>query len=101
MLARKTRGFLYYVSLTGVTGERSSLASGIEERVKLAKGFADVPVCVGFGMSTPAHSAAVGAFADGVVVGSALVNRIEAADSKAAAVEAASAFIAELKQPLC
>ncbi len=100
MLARKTRGFLYYVSLTGVTGARSSLASGIEEKVKEAKAYADVPVCVGFGVSTPAHAAEVGAFADGVVVGSALVNRIEATDSRAAAVEAAASFIAELKQPL-
>ena len=100
MLAKKTRGFLYYVSLTGVTGARSSLAEGIEENVKRAKGYADIPVCVGFGVSTPAHAAAVGAFADGVVVGSALVNRIEAASSRAAAVDAAAAFIAELKQPL-
>ena len=100
MLAKKTRGFLYYVSLIGVTGARSSLAAGIEENVKQAKSYADVPVCVGFGVSTPVHVAAVGAFADGVVVGSALVNRIEAAASRAEAVDAAAAFIAELKQPL-
>jgi tryptophan synthase alpha chain len=100
MLANKTRGFLYYVSLTGVTGARSSLAEGIEEKVKQAKGYADIPVCVGFGVSTQAHAAEVGAFADGVVVGSALVNRIEAAGSQVAAVDAAAAFIAELKQPL-
>ena len=100
MLAKKTRGFLYYVSLIGVTGARSSLAAGIEENVKQAKSYADVPVCVGFGVSTPVHVAAVGAFADGVVVGSALVNRIEAATSRAEAVDAAATFIAELKQPL-
>jgi len=100
MLAQRTRGFLYYVSLTGVTGARTSLASGIEERVKQAKSYADIPVCVGFGVSTPAHAAAVGAFADGVVVGSALVNRIEEADSREAVIESAAAFIAELKQPL-
>ena len=100
MLANKTRGFLYYVSLTGVTGARRSLADGIEESVKRAKSVADIPVCVGFGVSTPAHAAAVGAFADGVVVGSALVDRIEKAGSRSAAVDAAAAFIAELKQPL-
>ena len=100
MLANKTRGFLYYVSLTGVTGARRSLADGIEESVKRAKSVADIPVCVGFGVSTPAHAAAVGAFADGVVVGSALVDRIEKASSRTAAVDAAAAFIAELKQPL-
>lgn len=99
-LAHLTRGFLYYVSLTGVTGARSSLASGIEESVKRAQSYADIPVCVGFGVSTPAQAAAVGAFADGVVVGSALVDRIEAANSRTAAVDAAAAFIAELKQPL-
>ncbi len=99
-LARQTRGFLYYVSLTGVTGARNELAAGVEDSVRAIRKVADVPVCVGFGVSTPEHAARVGAFADGVVVGSALVDRIEAAPDRTAAVEAAAAFVAELKAPL-
>jgi tryptophan synthase alpha chain len=71
MLAERTRGFLYYVSLTGVTGARSELARGIQESVRAVRALSDVPVCVGFGVSTPEHVREVGRFADGVVVGSA------------------------------
>jgi len=100
MLVRETRGFLYYVSLQGVTGARSALARGIEEKVRLAQSLGDVPVCVGFGVGTPEHAATIGAFADGVVVGSAIVDRIEAAASKEAAVEDVARFVASLKAPL-
>ena len=61
MLAERTRGFLYYVSLTGVTGARSQLARGIEESVRRIRASSDVPVCVGFGVSTPEHAREVGA----------------------------------------
>ena len=87
MLMRKTRGFLYYVSLTGVTGERKTLGDDIERNVRAAQALGDVPVCVGFGVSTPEHAEQIGRYADGVVVGSAIVNRIEAAESRAAAVK--------------
>jgi tryptophan synthase alpha chain len=100
MLARRTRGFLYYVSLTGVTGARRDIAHGVEEAVASVKAISDVPVCVGFGISTPEQVSQIAAFADGVVVGSALVERIEAAGSSGAAVDAAAAFVAELKKPL-
>jgi tryptophan synthase alpha chain len=100
MLARKSRGFLYYVSLTGVTGARSELAPGVEQGVQAARESGDIPVCVGFGISTPAHAANVAEFADGVVVGSAVVDRIEAAGTSDEAVDAVAKFIAELKAPL-
>lgn len=100
MLARKSRGFLYYVSLTGVTGARAELAAGVEEGVTAARAAGDIPVCVGFGISTPAHAARVAEFADGVVVGSAVVDRIEAAGNRNAAVDSVAEFIAELKAPL-
>ncbi len=100
MLAKQTRGFLYYVSLTGVTGARSELARGIEEPVRRAREQHGVPVCVGFGVSTPEHAARIGAFADGVVVGSALVERVAAAPSRDTAVDTAARFVAELKEPL-
>ena len=100
MLARGTRGFLYYVSLTGVTGARTEVALDVEESVHAIRRLADVPICVGFGVATPEHVRRVGAFADGVVVGSALVDRIDSATTADAAVDAAARFVAELKAPL-
>lgn len=100
MLARRTRGFLYYVSLQGVTSARAELARGIEERVRAAREVCELPVCVGFGISRPEHAAQVGAYADGIVVGSAFVDAIEASDSREEAVEAVARLASELKAPL-
>ncbi len=108
MLAKQTQGFLYYVSLQGVTGARTSLGEGVEERVRQAQSFGDTPVCVGFGVATAARAEKIGGYADGVVVGAAIVDRIEAAVEKAApgpaatsaAVEAVGRFVEELKAPL-
>ena len=100
LLARRTRGFLYYVSLTGVTGARQEIAAGLEAGVRAVRAISDVPVCVGFGVSTPAHAAEIGRFADGVVVGGALVDRIERAKSRDDAVAAVARFVTELKAPL-
>ena len=100
MLTRRARGFLYYVSLTGVTGARDQLANDVEANVAQIRQFGEIPVCVGFGVSTPEQVAEVARFADGVVVGSALVDRIDGARSRAAAVDAAARFVESLKQPL-
>jgi len=100
MLAGRSRGFLYYVSLTGVTGARSQLARGIQESVRNIRAVSDVPICVGFGVSTPEHVREVGAFADGVVVGSALIEVIQRAGPGQAAADAAADFVAALKAPL-
>lgn len=99
-LAARSRGFLYYVSLTGVTGARTSLAAGVEAGVKRAVAASPVPVCVGFGISTPEQAGRIGAWADGIVVGSALVERVEQAPSRDAAVDAVAEFVAALKAPL-
>lgn len=100
MLARRTRGFLYYVPLTGVTGARQSLAEGVAEGVARVRACSEVPVCVGFGISRAEHAAEVAQFADGVVVGSALVDRIEHAADPEEAVAAAASLVAELKAAL-
>ncbi len=100
MLAKRTAGFLYFVSLTGTTGARTAISATLEAEVRAVRAVSDVPVCVGFGVSTPEHAVRIAAFADGVVVGSALVDRIERAGSGDAAVDAAAAFVAELKRPL-
>jgi tryptophan synthase alpha chain len=100
MLVKETRGFLYYVSLTGVTGARAEVGADVEASVAALRRIGDIPICVGFGVSTPDHVRRVGGFADGVVVGSALVDRIDRAASPDAAVDAAAAFVAEMKAPL-
>ena len=99
-LAEKTRGFLYYVSLTGVTGARKEMAAGLEEAVSRIRRISDVPVCVGFGISTPEQVAEIGRFADGAVVGSALVDLIEAAETSGPAVVSVSELVTRLKHAL-
>ena len=76
-VAAVSSGFVYYVSRTGVTGERSSLDSDLVRDVKRLRRRLGQPLAVGFGISSPAQVAAVGEIADGVVVGSALVRLIE------------------------
>ena len=75
-IARKSTGFLYCVSVAGVTGARTELPPGLVERVTWLKTKTDVPILVGFGISSPEQVQAVAAVADGVIVGSALVRRI-------------------------
>jgi tryptophan synthase alpha chain len=70
-------GFLYYISRTGVTGARAELPPGLADEVRAVKSRVTLPVAVGFGISTPEQAAAVAGVADGVVVGSALIQRIE------------------------
>ena len=100
MLAVETRGFLYFVSLTGVTGARADVSATLEKEMRSVRSISDVPVCVGFGVSTPEQARRVAEFADGVVVGSAFIDRIESAASRDAAVDAAASFAAELKAAL-
>jgi tryptophan synthase alpha chain len=76
-IAAATTGFIYYVSREGVTGVRDQLAGGISEAVARIRAHSGLPVAVGFGISTRAQVAQVAALADGVVVGSALVNVIK------------------------
>ncbi len=77
--AAGTTGFIYTVSLLGVTGSREKLSDMVEGLVAELKKLTDVPVCVGFGISKPEHAAAVAAAgADGVIIGSKLVGLIEA-----------------------
>lgn len=76
LIAKAATGFIYYVSREGVTGERSTLASSMGNNVAEIRKHTSGPVVVGFGISNREHAAAVAAIADGVVVGSAIVNVI-------------------------
>jgi tryptophan synthase alpha chain len=78
LVTSKTTGFIYTVSVLGVTGSRDKLSDMVEGLIGKLKDLTDVPVCVGFGISTPEHAAAVAkAGADGVIIGSKIVGLIE------------------------
>lgn len=71
------KGFIYYVSLTGVTGPRKALPKGFTERLLAIRRLTKKPVCVGFGVSIPQQVKEIYKFADGVIVGSAIVKKIK------------------------
>ena len=75
-IAQKSTGFLYCVSVAGVTGARTDLPAGLIERVQWLRTKTDVPILVGFGISSPEQARAVAAVADGVIVGSAVVRHL-------------------------
>lgn len=81
-IAAVSQGFVYAISRTGITGTRASLEADAEHLVKRLRRHTQLPIAVGFGISTPEHFAAVGAFADAAVVGSALVATIEQAGAQ-------------------
>ena len=82
-VAENTSGFVYYVSITGITGAAEAEASAVAPEVERIRAQTGLPVCVGFGIKTPERAAEIAKVADGVVVGSAIVDRIGAGDSVA------------------
>ena len=98
LVSKSGGGFIYYVSLTGVTGARASIATGVDKAVRKIRRMSGRPVCVGFGISTPEQASEMAKIADGVIVGSAIVGRIEKAASPGEAVREAGKFAKELKE---
>lgn len=100
-ILQATTGFVYCVSVTGITGERDSLPAELSTRIATLRARTALPVCVGFGISKPAQIAALRGQADGVIVGSAIVGRLEKiAPGDHAAIAKLVAFVAELMTPL-
>ena len=97
MIARNAKGFIYLVSVTGITGERKSLAKGLGDLIALVREHTSAPVCVGFGIGTPEQAKQVGALADGVIVGTACVRTIGGSQTP---VETAKKFAAEFRSAL-
>jgi len=95
-VCREASGFIYFISRTGVTGVRDDLPPGLDAQVRAVRGRSGVPVAVGFGIGRPEQAAAVARFADGVVVGSALVRLIEENAGSPDLVERVEAFCAAL-----
>lgn len=80
-IAERSTGFLYYVSVTGITGERTKLPADLVENVAWLRERSPLPICIGFGISTPDHVALLRPVADGLIVGSAIVRQMAAADT--------------------
>lgn len=101
-IARGVRGFLYTVSVTGVTGARRALPPTLPDFVRRIRQFlpSSVPVALGFGISSPAHARRVAPLVDGVIVGSALVQHLEEAAGPTDALERAAAFVTALRNSL-
>jgi tryptophan synthase alpha chain len=99
-IARQSTGFIYQIAVAGLTGERDGLSAALPDEVAALRRVSGLPVCVGFGISKPEHVRRVCAFADGAIVGSAIVRRIADAISTGAPrdqiVESVSGFIGEL-----
>jgi len=96
-IARNANGFIYLVSVTGVTGARTAISDGLGDLIARVRKHTSVPVCVGFGIGTPEQAAQVGKLADGVIVGSACVKTIGSSQKP---VEAAKQFAAEFRGAL-
>jgi len=95
-ICERSRGFVYGVSLMGVTGERASLSSSAEQMGRRLKAATDRPVLLGVGISTPEHAAEAAGYADGVVIGSALVRKL----LQSGGTEEAAAFVTALRSAL-
>ena len=103
-IASLSSGFVYYLAVSGITGERDQLPADLVANVEQLRSVSGQPVCVGFGISTPDHVRRVCATADGAIVGSAIVRRItDAIDRKVppeGIVEEITAFVTDLQAPL-
>jgi tryptophan synthase alpha chain len=96
-IARNAQGFIYLVSVTGVTGERKSISDGLGDLIARVREHTSAPVCVGFGIGTPEQAKEVGRMADGVIVGTACVRAIGNNENP---VETAKKFAAEFRNAL-
>ncbi len=99
LIAEHSTGFIYCVSVTGVTGARDALSESIAPMLNELRQYTDKPLGVGFGVSTPEQAASVARMADAVIVGSAIIDVIEAnMDDDDNMVEAVQTFASELAQ---
>jgi tryptophan synthase alpha chain len=97
LVANKSRGFIYLVSVTGTTGAREILPSGLDTFVSRVREIARQPLCVGFGISTPQQARQIATIADGIIVGSRIIQLMESSDDNFASVQD---FIVELRNAL-
>ncbi len=104
LITQSASGFIYYVAVTGITGERSTVPTQLAPRIAWLRERTKLPICIGFGISHPEQAAAIAPLADGVIVGSAIVRRIAEASTPEAALTSvetfARAMVAVLRKPI-
>jgi tryptophan synthase alpha chain len=96
-IAESSSGFLYYVSVTGITGERAKLPTDLVDNVAWLREQTELPICIGFGISDSQTAAQLAPVADGLIVGSAVVRRVAAAKDQAEAVDVVRKFVQDLR----
>ena len=97
LIAGKARGFIYVVSLKGVTGARSTMSIDLDSLISRIRGVTDKPLCIGFGISTPEQAQRAARLADGVIIGSRILDIVEKSKRPAADVKA---FISEIRSAI-
>lgn len=100
LISARSRGYIYYVSLRGVTGPRDRLPADLQDGIRRIRALTTMPLAVGFGISTPSQASAVATLADAVIVGSAIVATIEASQGRADLVSRAGQFLGELRSAI-
>lgn len=99
-IAKQTTGFIYYVSITGITGERTDLPPELIENLTWLRTQTDLPICVGFGISKPEHVEVLKPVCDGMIVGSAIVRRIAKATTENKSLEEVIADVNEFSRSM-
>ena len=100
MISKESQGFIYYVSLTGVTGAREKLSGTIKSSLHKIYRFTKKPICVGFGISKPSQAREIGKYSDGIIIGSALLNIVERYKNKRGLIKEVEKFTSEIKVAL-
>jgi tryptophan synthase alpha chain len=100
LIVRASTGFIYFLSVTGVTGARTAVPADLKQNIRLARRYTNKPICVGFGISTPQQVRSVAGIADGVIVGSAIVKEIEKNALRADLVARVAGFVQTLTRGL-
>jgi tryptophan synthase alpha chain len=96
ILSKSASGFVYYISITGITGAKTANVGSLQDKVKHLREYTKLPIAVGFGIKTSQQVREFAPFSDAVVVGSALVDLISKQKTQGEAISAAQSFIAEL-----
>ena len=99
-ILKQGRGFVYCVSINSVTGTRDKISTDLSSYMNLIKEYSHIPKAIGFGVSNAEMAKSFAKYAEGVIVGSAIIKRIAAASSKEEAIKEAAAFVKELKEAL-
>jgi len=100
LITENGKGFVYCVSITGVTGARENIETDIEEYMKTVSQYTDMPKAIGFGISTPEMAKKLKDFSDGIIVGSAIVERIAKGYNKSEMLKEVKSFVSSLKEVL-